>query len=104
MASSEIGPDARGCANVAVAMMTSSSSRMGTWVTHQFDFVAEADVSNPYVDISFWVDFVHEDGSTLRRPGFWAGGRSFAVRFAAAGQAGQWSWRTESTPQLQGLS
>jgi len=81
-----------------------SASMTGTWVTHQFDFVAEADLSNPYVDVEFWVDFVHEDGLMLRRPGFWAGGHSFAVRFAAAGKPGRWSWRSESQPSVSGLS
>jgi hypothetical protein len=84
-------------------MSSESLPRPGTWTTHQLDFVAEADLSNPYVDVEFWLEFAHEDGTTLRRPGFWSGGRSFAARFAAAGKAGRWTWRSVSSPQVPGL-
>jgi hypothetical protein len=66
----------------------------GTWVAHQLVFTAEREYPSPYTDLEFWVDFEHEDGTVLRRPGYWDGGSSFGVRFAAAGRAGRWSWRS----------
>lgn len=75
----------------------------GAWTSHELTFSSALDVANPYTDLEFWADFRHEDGTELRRPGFWAGGRTFAVRFAAADRPGRWTWRTHCPAADPGL-
>jgi hypothetical protein len=70
----------------------------GTWSAHELRFTATAPHANPYTEVDLWVDFIHDDGTTLRRPGFSDGADAFAVRFAAAGRPGRWTWTT-SCPQ-----
>lgn len=72
-------------------------------MARELTFTSEQDVASPYTDMEFWADFTHEDGTILRRPGFWTGGRSFAIRFAAAGRLGRWTWRSHSSPADPGL-
>jgi hypothetical protein len=60
-------------------------------------FTAERDTANPYTDSDAWVDFVHDDGTRIRRPLFWDGGRTFRVRFASTKPSGTWRW-TASDP------
>jgi uncharacterized protein DUF4038/uncharacterized protein DUF5060 len=77
----------------------------GAWTAHQLTFAAERPWASPYTDLDLWVDFTHEDGTVLRRPGFWDGGNAFGVRFTAAGRPGRWTWRshcTEADPGLDG--
>ena len=78
-------------------------SDAGGWGETELSFRLGARVADPYVDVEFWVDFTHADGTVIRRPGFWTGGSGFAVRFAPAGRLGRWEWRSHAAPALDGL-
>lgn len=64
---------------------------------HQLEisFESSATFTNPYTDNFGWVTFLHDDGKTIVRPMFWAGGSTWKVRFAPT-LPGNWSWRSES--------
>lgn len=64
---------------------------------------AERTYANPYMDVAVWADFVHDDGTTLRRPGFWDGGARWCIRFASPSAAGTWHWSSNSTTGDAGL-
>lgn len=72
------------------------------WHEHEFTLTAARDYPNPYTDVEVWAEFVHDDGTTLRRPAFWDGERSWKVRFASP-NTGRWRWRSSSTPHDDGL-
>jgi hypothetical protein len=76
---------------------------VGTWAQQELAFTAERSYRNPYTDLEFWVDFAHDDGTVLRRPGYWDGGNLFGVRFAAAGRSGRWTWRSHCSVADRGL-
>ncbi len=59
---------------------------------------------NPYVEVDVWVDFTHEDGTTLRRPGFWDGDDTFKVRFASTKDDGTWHWESDANVDDPGLA
>jgi len=67
-------------------------------------FSAENSCANPYTDLEIWVDFTHEDGTTLRRPAFWDGRTDWKVRFAAPGLFGRWRWEAASRPHDPGIA
>ena len=73
------------------------------WQVVELDFTSEKSYENAYTEVEFWVDFVHEDGARLRRPGFWDGGKSFKVRFASPEADGIWSWESFSNVPDNGL-
>jgi hypothetical protein len=77
---------------------------VGTWTVHQLEFTAGNSYDNPYADVEFWVEFRHEDGTVLRRPGYWDGESSFGVRFAAAGRPGRWTWQSYCSVSDPGLT
>ena len=73
------------------------------WQVVELEFTADKDYENAYTEVEFWVDFLHEDGTELRRPGFWDGGRSFKVRFASPLAEGTWSWQSFANVPDDGL-
>lgn len=73
------------------------------WRMVEMAFEAEGDYANPYTEVEFWAEFVHEDGTVLRRPGFWDGGSTFKVRFASTRPDGVWSWTTAASVNDPGL-
>lgn len=85
-------------------MATAQIPAVGTWNSHELGFTAERSYENPYTDMEFWLEFRHEDGTVLRRPGYWAGGSSFRARFAAAGRPGRWTWKSHSSVPDGGLA
>lgn len=85
-------------------MTSVQASAVGTWSAHQLNFTAENSYENPYTDVEFWAEFRHEDGTVLRRPGYWDGGSSFTVRFAAGGRPGHWTWRSHCSVPDPGLA
>ncbi len=82
---------------------TLTSAVTGGWSETELRFSTTTAPENPYVDVELWVDFTHDDGTVIRRPGFWARDSSFGVRFTAAGRTGHWSWVSHSSPSLEGL-
>jgi hypothetical protein len=75
------------------------------WQEAEIAFTATRDAANPYVDSEAWVDFTHDDGTQIRRPMFWDGGRTYRVRFASTTNSGSWRWAASDTsgdPGIQG--
>jgi hypothetical protein len=73
----------------------------------ELTFTATRDTANPYTDTDAWADFTHDDGTMIRRPMFWDGGRTFRVRFASTKSSGTWRWTTsdhDGDPGLNGKS
>ncbi len=60
--------------------------------------------ANPYMDVDVWADFVHDDGTTLRRPAYWDGANRWCIRFASTHDHGSWRWQSTSTPVDPGLT
>ena len=73
------------------------------WQQVEIEFYAAQRYSNAYVECQAWVDFVHEDGTEIRRPMFWDGGQTFRVRFASTKSQGVWRWTSVSEPDDAGL-
>jgi len=73
------------------------------WREHEFALTAEGDFPNPYTDVEVWAEFTHDTGSTLRRPAFWDGGRTWKLRFASTVAEGRWTWRSFSSVEDTGL-
>ena len=46
-------------------------------------FRAEANCTNPFMDVMLDVEFSGPDGTTRRVPAFWAGGNEWRVRYAS---------------------
>ncbi|HEX8344166.1 MAG TPA: DUF4038 domain-containing protein [Actinoplanes sp.] len=68
----------------------------GAWQEIEIVLTATDDVPDPYAGVDVWADFTHDDGSTVRRPGFHDGGRTWRIRFASPVGHGRWRWRTFS--------
>ncbi len=62
------------------------------WQEVELTFNAARETANPYTEVDAWVDFVHDDGTKIRRPIFWDGARVFRVRFASPKSSGTWRW------------
>ncbi len=73
------------------------------WQMVEMEFISEHTYDNPYTEVEVWVDFTHEDGTEIRRPGFWDGGNSFKVRFASTEDAGIWTWESDANVADPGL-
>ena len=74
------------------------------WRAVQIELAAAGTYANPYAEVAVWADFVHTDGSRLRRPAFYDGNGTWRVRFASPLPAGSWSWRTGASVDDPGLS
>jgi hypothetical protein len=61
------------------------------WRTAEITLRAAADHKNPYLELEPRILFSGPDGSTIERPAFWDGGRTWRVRFAAP-MAGEWRY------------
>jgi hypothetical protein len=64
----------------------------GAWREVELTLTAPFDVPDPYRDLEVWADFVHDDGTALRRPAFFDGGRTWRVQFASPIDHGRWRW------------
>ncbi len=73
------------------------------WHEVELTFTATRDTTSPYTDTEAWAEFTHDDGTKLRRPMFWDGGRTFRVRFASTKSSGVWRWQSVSADQDPGL-
>jgi hypothetical protein len=73
------------------------------WEEVELVFTAAAVGANPYTEVEAWVDFTHHDGTRLRRPMFWDGGRTFRVRFASPKASGSWQWVSADRDRDAGL-
>lgn len=73
------------------------------WKEVELVFQASSVPANPYVDQEGWVEFIHDDGTTMRRPMFWNGGAEFCVRFSSPKRVGSWTWHSVAKPAVDGL-
>ncbi|MFW6290662.1 MAG: DUF4038 domain-containing protein, partial [Mariniphaga sp.] len=64
------------------------------WNETELVFQSENQYNNPYTDVEFWVEFTHESGKKLVRPGFWDGSNNWKVRFANPFDTGEWKWQS----------
>ncbi|GAA4968513.1 DUF4038 domain-containing protein [Kineococcus glutinatus] len=80
----------------------------GAWRETELRLTATGTCANPYTDVDVWVDFTHDDGTSLRRPAFYDGeedGRpTWGVRFASPVAAGRWRWRSDASTADPGLT
>ena len=75
------------------------------WKEMEITFSSSTDYENPYTSVEFWIEFIHTDGDTLVRPGFWDGENTWTVRFASPADTGKWTWRSFcSNPDDHGLN
>jgi hypothetical protein len=72
------------------------------WHEYETTLTATRDFANPYTDVQLWAEFVHDDGTVLRRPGFWDGGRTWKLRFAPP-KPGHWTWHSACDIATSGL-
>ncbi|MCU0981044.1 MAG: DUF5060 domain-containing protein [Pirellulaceae bacterium] len=70
----------------------------------ELTFTATRDAANHYTDTDAWADFTHDDGTKIRRPMFWDGGRTFRVWFASTKLSGTWHWTTSDRGGDAGLN
>ena len=91
--------------SVAVAAgtagMVKGVGKVETWRMAEFSFSAEKDYDVGGGDaVRFDVVFSNRtDGTTIFRPGFWDGGRTFRVRFAPT-SGGTWEWASSCADDL----
>lgn len=72
------------------------------WRLWTLNFTSTQTYSNPFSDVSFQAIFTNGN-RTITRPGYWAGGSSFGIRFHGP-TLGTWTWRTAcSNPADTGL-
>ena len=65
------------------------SSTHSLWQEIEFSFTSPSSYKNAYTDVEVWAVFTGDDGTVMRRPGFWSGGNNWKLRFAAP-KAGKW--------------
>ena len=85
-------------------MPTTENPIAHPWREVEIPLQAQRDYANAYTDVEVWADFTHEDGTTLRRPAFWDGGRTWKIRFASPLDSGTWTWRTAANVDDAGLA
>jgi len=69
------------------------------WTVAEIELQSAHDHENPYLDVDVVARFAGPDGGVIERPAFWDGDRTWRVRFAPSA-AGEWSWRTSSSDEL----
>ena len=74
------------------------------WAEVELRFSVEKTYANAYTDVEAWIDFTHDDGTTIRRPMFWDGGNTFRVRFASPLAKGTWKWKSSDKAGDSGLA
>jgi hypothetical protein len=75
----------------------------GPWREVEITLTADSVYRNAYRDVDVWADFTHDDGTVLRRPAFFDGGRVWRIRFAAPRPGGAWRWVTDASADDRGL-
>lgn len=82
---------------------TGDEKKIHTWEMYEITLMAEKEYSNPYTDVTCWVDLVGPCFSG-RVYGFWDGGSVFRVRVTATAP-GKWRWQSSSNqPDDKGLN
>jgi hypothetical protein len=82
---------------------TGNGGKMHTWELAEITLKSEKEYSNPYTEVTCWVDLTGPDFSK-RVYGFWDGDNIFKVRVVAT-KPGKWSWKSSSNqPDDSGLN
>ena len=81
---------------------SSPLSVVHVWEKKELTFTSTRRWADPYTDVTVCVDVVGP-GFRTRVFGFWDGDRTFRVRLLAP-MAGEWKWRSGSSPTDPGLS
>ena len=76
---------------------------VGAWQEAEITLTAATDIDDPYTAVDVWADFTHDDGTTLRRPAFYDGGRTWRIRFASPHDHGTWRWTSSASGPDTGL-
>lgn len=79
------------------------SNTIDSWQETEVALSAANDYDNAYTQVEAWADFTHSDGTTLRRPAFWDGGRTWKIRFASPHASGEWTYQTAANVDDAGL-
>ncbi len=80
---------------VILPACSSEKSKMAEqWKEKELTFESTQTYQNPYVDIEFYAEFIHENGTRLIRPGFWDGDNTWKIRFASPEESGNWNFKT----------
>lgn len=77
-------------------------SSVHVWEKVELPFSSARTFSNPYTDVTVWVD-LKGPAFSKRIYGFWDGGNTFRVRLVAPAP-GTWRWRSGSEPHDSGLA
>jgi hypothetical protein len=78
--------------------------RVHPWRESEISLTAKRDYQNPYTDVQVWAEFTHDNGTTLRRPAYWDGERTWKIRFASPLAEGRWGWRSFCSDPDAGLA
>ncbi len=77
--------------------------QVALWDRWESSFEANQPIpAGSHDDVALTVVLESEHGLQIRQPGFWAGGNTWKVRWLAD-QQGEWIYRTESDPPIEGL-
>ena len=76
------------------ACKSEKSNMAEQWKETELTFESTQTYQNPYVDIEFYAEFNHENGTRLIRPGFWDGDNTWRIRFASPEASGGWKYKT----------
>lgn len=87
---------------VATTAESPSRGSVHIWEKHELTFHTTQKFTNPYVEVTVWVDLVGP-GFKKRVYGFWDGEDIFRVRVAATAP-GTWNWRSGCEPASAGIS
>jgi hypothetical protein len=92
---------------LGVLMMNCKADPMietiGQWESYEISFEAANSYDNPYTEVEFFAEFTDDNGNTLKRPGFWDGGKVWKVRFAPPEANRTYSWVTFANVEDEGL-
>jgi hypothetical protein len=84
------------------ASSASPADKVHVWEKLELTFTSARAFSNPYTDVTVWVDLTGP-GFSKRVYGFWDGGNTFRVRLVATAP-GTWRWTSGSKPSDSGLA
>jgi hypothetical protein len=81
----------------------SAAADAAPWQVAQINLTATGRYANPYAEVDVWAEFVHDDGTVLRRPAFHDGAGTWRIRFASPLTSGTGRWRTDASTKYPGL-
>lgn len=83
-------------------LATAAQTAIHVWEMQELTFTAEQSYSNPYTDVTVWIE-LSGPGFNKKVYGFWDGGSTFRVRLVAT-EPGDWTWASHSSSGDPGLT